>query len=77
MAQARNADILQNESLQASLRGLFLAGYFSIRKINELIKFRSPEMKKEYLNEVKTIANNRLPWHKPLNLKRSTSHKPF
>lgn len=30
----------------------------SIRKINELIKFQSPEMKKEYLNEIKTIANN-------------------
>jgi hypothetical protein len=30
----------------------------SIRKINELIKFQSPQMKKEYLNEIKTIANN-------------------
>lgn len=30
----------------------------SIRKINELIKFQSTEMKKEYLTEIKTIANN-------------------
>jgi uncharacterized protein YjbI with pentapeptide repeats len=30
----------------------------SIRKINELVKFQSIEMKKEYLNGIKTIANN-------------------